>query len=120
MRAPILAVAWVLAHATVLVWKVLDPRYIDEAQWIAVLSSGTIQGTGSVADTRMRRSCGMAGAFVSPSHASRLGNIFFASTAVRLCSLADLLRCCVSSRSFWRAFTAVLAAHQDEVAHSAA
>src|SRR5947207_2566012 len=23
-----------LAHATVLLWKALDPRYIDEAQWI--------------------------------------------------------------------------------------
>jgi hypothetical protein len=33
-RAPILPVAWVLAHATVLLWKALDPRYIDEAQWI--------------------------------------------------------------------------------------
>jgi hypothetical protein len=34
VRAPILPVAWVLAHATVLLWKALDPRYIDEAQWI--------------------------------------------------------------------------------------
>lgn len=34
LRAPILPVAWVLAHATVLLWKALDPRYIDEAQWI--------------------------------------------------------------------------------------
>ena len=33
-RAPALPVAWVLAHATVLLWKALDPRYIDEAQWI--------------------------------------------------------------------------------------
>ena len=33
-RAPILPVAWVLAHATVLLWKALDPRYIDQAQWI--------------------------------------------------------------------------------------
>ena len=33
-RAPILPVAWVLAHATVLLWKALDPRYIDEASWI--------------------------------------------------------------------------------------
>jgi hypothetical protein len=24
----------VLAHATVLLWKALDPRYIDEAGWI--------------------------------------------------------------------------------------
>ena len=34
VRAPILPVAWVMAHATVLLWKALDPRYIDEAQWI--------------------------------------------------------------------------------------
>ena len=34
VRAPILPVAWVLAHATVLLWKALDLRYIDEAQWI--------------------------------------------------------------------------------------
>jgi len=34
LRAPMLPVAWVLAHATVLLWKALDPRYIDEAQWI--------------------------------------------------------------------------------------
>jgi hypothetical protein len=33
-RAPVLPVAWVLAHATVLLWKALDPRYIDGAQWI--------------------------------------------------------------------------------------
>ena len=33
-RAPALPVAWVLAHATVLLWKALDPRYIDEAGWI--------------------------------------------------------------------------------------
>jgi hypothetical protein len=33
-RAPVLPVAWVLAHATVLLWKALDPRYINEAQWI--------------------------------------------------------------------------------------
>ena len=33
-RAPALPVAWVLAHATVLLWKALDPRYVDEAQWI--------------------------------------------------------------------------------------
>jgi hypothetical protein len=35
VRAPILPVAWVLAHATVLLWKALDPRYIDSAQWLA-------------------------------------------------------------------------------------
>ena len=34
LRAPMLPLAWVLAHATVLLWKALDPRYIDEAQWI--------------------------------------------------------------------------------------
>ena len=34
LRAPLLPVAWVLAHATVLLWKALDPRYIDGAQWI--------------------------------------------------------------------------------------
>src|SRR5262245_34653539 len=34
VRAPILPVAWVLAHATVLLWKALDRRYIDQAQWI--------------------------------------------------------------------------------------
>jgi hypothetical protein len=34
VRAPILPVAWVLAHATVLLWKALDPRYIDSTQWI--------------------------------------------------------------------------------------
>ena len=34
VRAPVLPVAWVLAHASVLLWKALDPRYIDEAQWI--------------------------------------------------------------------------------------
>jgi hypothetical protein len=33
-RAPILPIAWVLAHATVLLWKALDPRYIDSAQWL--------------------------------------------------------------------------------------
>ena len=33
-RAPLLPVAWVLAHATVLLWKALDPGYINEAQWI--------------------------------------------------------------------------------------
>ena len=33
-RAPVLPVAWVLAHATVLLWKALDPRYIDGAQWM--------------------------------------------------------------------------------------
>jgi hypothetical protein len=33
-RAPILPVAWVLAHATVLLWKALDPRYIDKAHLI--------------------------------------------------------------------------------------
>jgi hypothetical protein len=27
-------VAWVLAHAKVLLWKALDPRYISKAQWI--------------------------------------------------------------------------------------
>jgi len=34
VRAPILPVAWVMAHASVLLWKALDPRYIDEAGWI--------------------------------------------------------------------------------------
>jgi hypothetical protein len=34
MRAPLLPVAWVCAHATVLLWKALDPHYITEAQWI--------------------------------------------------------------------------------------
>lgn len=34
LRAPVLPVAWVLAHATVLLWKALDPRYIDGAQWM--------------------------------------------------------------------------------------
>jgi hypothetical protein len=34
VRAPVLPVAWVLAHATVLLWKALDPRYIDGAQWM--------------------------------------------------------------------------------------
>ena len=34
-RAPLLPVAWVFAHATVLLWKALDPGYINEAQWIA-------------------------------------------------------------------------------------
>ena len=34
MRAPLLPVAWILAHATVLLWKALDSRYIDGAQWI--------------------------------------------------------------------------------------
>jgi hypothetical protein len=34
LRAPILPIAWVLAHATVLLWKALDPRYIDSAQWL--------------------------------------------------------------------------------------
>jgi hypothetical protein len=34
VRTPLLPVAWVLAHATVLLWKALDPKYIDEAQWI--------------------------------------------------------------------------------------
>jgi hypothetical protein len=33
-RAPLLPIAWVLAHATVLLWKALDPGYINEAQWI--------------------------------------------------------------------------------------
>jgi hypothetical protein len=33
-RAPILPIAWVLAHTTVLLWKALDPRYIDSAQWL--------------------------------------------------------------------------------------
>jgi len=33
-RAPILPLAWVLAHATVLLWKALDPRYIDSTEWI--------------------------------------------------------------------------------------
>ena len=33
-RAPVLPVAWILAHATVLLWKALDPHYIDGAQWI--------------------------------------------------------------------------------------
>jgi hypothetical protein len=33
-RAPVLPVAWIFAHATVLLWKALDPRYIDGAQWI--------------------------------------------------------------------------------------
>ena len=33
-RAPVLPVAWVLAHASVLLWKALDPRYIHEAQWM--------------------------------------------------------------------------------------
>jgi hypothetical protein len=33
-RAPILPLAWILAHATVLLWKALDPHYIDGAQWI--------------------------------------------------------------------------------------
>lgn len=33
-RLPILPVAWVLAHATVLLWKALDPRYIDGAQFM--------------------------------------------------------------------------------------
>lgn len=33
-RAPMLPIAWILAHATVLLWKALDPRYIDGAQWI--------------------------------------------------------------------------------------
>jgi hypothetical protein len=37
VRAPILPVAWVLAHATVLLWKALDPRYIHKAQWIVDL-----------------------------------------------------------------------------------
>jgi hypothetical protein len=32
--APILPVAWVLAHATVPLMEALDPRYIDQAQWI--------------------------------------------------------------------------------------
>jgi hypothetical protein len=35
IRAPILPIAWVLAHTTVLLWKALDPRYIDSAQWLA-------------------------------------------------------------------------------------
>jgi hypothetical protein len=30
-----LPVAWVLAHATVLLWKALHPGYIFGAQWIA-------------------------------------------------------------------------------------
>jgi hypothetical protein len=34
MRAPVLPVAWVLAHATVLLWKALDPGYIGSAEWI--------------------------------------------------------------------------------------
>jgi hypothetical protein len=34
VRAPILPVAWVLAHASVLLWKALDPSYSYEAQWI--------------------------------------------------------------------------------------
>jgi hypothetical protein len=34
IRAPILPIAWVLAHATVLLWKALDPGYIDSAQWL--------------------------------------------------------------------------------------
>lgn len=33
-RATVLPVAWVLAHASVLLWKALDPRYIDGAQWV--------------------------------------------------------------------------------------
>ena len=37
VRAPILPVAWVLAHATVLLWKALDPGYIHQAQWIVDL-----------------------------------------------------------------------------------
>ena len=34
IRAPVLPIAWVLAHTTVLLWKALDPRYIDSAQWL--------------------------------------------------------------------------------------
>ena len=34
IRGPLLPVAWVLAHASVLIWKALDPRYIDGANWI--------------------------------------------------------------------------------------
>lgn len=33
-RATVLPVAWLLAHTTVLLWKALDPRYIDGAQWL--------------------------------------------------------------------------------------
>jgi hypothetical protein len=33
-RASILPVAWILAHATVLLWKAFDPRYNEWAQWI--------------------------------------------------------------------------------------
>ena len=34
VRTPIIPVAWILAHATVLLWKALDPHYIDGAEWI--------------------------------------------------------------------------------------
>ena len=53
-----------LAHATVLLWKALDPRYIDEAQWIVEPSTmlfrnkcSPYQGktmTGQVRETWLR------------------------------------------------------------------
>jgi len=34
MRAPLLPVAWILAHATVLLWKALDLNYLTAVTWI--------------------------------------------------------------------------------------
>lgn len=46
VRAPMLPVAWVLAHATVLLWKALDPGYIYGAQWIADNMLKPLHGVG--------------------------------------------------------------------------